>query len=70
MIYIDTNLTHCTLGNGKIAAIYPQVRIGLDVGDNVDMQKLKDFNERLQSFIDKGLNECLIDNNPQKRKEL
>ena len=63
MIYIDCNLTHCNLGNGNIAAIYPDIRIGMDVNDNVDVVKLRDFQTRLQKFMDKGLNDCLIYNN-------
>lgn len=59
MIYIDLNLNHCNLGNGKIAAIFPEVRIGMDVNDNVDVVKLRDFQTRLQQFIDEGLNDCL-----------
>jgi len=48
MIYIDCNLTHCNLGNGRIAAIYPDIRIGMDVNDNVDVVKLRDFQTKLQ----------------------
>lgn len=62
MIYIDMNLNHCVMGNGKIAAIFPEVRMGMDVNDNVDVAKMRDFQTKLQQFIDKGLNECLIDN--------
>lgn len=41
MIYIDLNLEHCEKSNGEIAVVYPRVRIGVDVNDNLDMGKLR-----------------------------
>ena len=59
MIYIDVGLNHVTNGYGDISAIYPEVRIGLNVEDNVDKEKLNLFKEKLALYIDRGLNECL-----------
>lgn len=70
MIYIDCNLTHCNLGNGNIAAIYPDIRIGMDVNDNVDVVKLRDFQTKLQQFMDKGLNSCIIGTKNNATEEL
>lgn len=59
MIYIDVGLNHVTNAIDPISAIFPEVRIGLDVEDNVDKEKLRMFKEKLALYIDRGLNECL-----------
>ena len=70
MIFVDLNLDHLTLSNGHISYINPNVKIGVDVDDNVDIEKLRTFKDKLQLYIDRGLNECLIDNKNQQREEL
>lgn len=59
MIYLDVNLNNLCYSDNHIGYIYPQVRIGMDCSDNVDVQKMRDFQKRLQTYIEKGLNECL-----------
>jgi len=43
MIYLDINLDHLCTSNNNIGCVYPNVRIGMDCADNVDVQKLRDF---------------------------
>lgn len=60
MLYIDLNLEHCEKSSGEIAVVYPHVRIGMDVKDNFDVERLRAFNERLQRFLYEGINKCLV----------
>ena len=64
MLYIDLNLEHCEKSSGEIAVVYPHVRIGMDVKDNFDVERLRAFNERLQQFLYEGINGCLNNNKP------
>lgn len=43
MIYLDINLNNLCGSDNHIGCIYPNVRIGMDCTDNVDVQKLRDF---------------------------
>ena len=60
MIYLSCDLNHCMTARGEIGYVHPTVRIGLDASDNVDVQKLRDFQTKLQHYIEKGLNDCLV----------
>lgn len=60
MLYIDLNLEHCEKSSGEIAVVYPHVRIGMDVKDNFDVERLRTFNELLQQFLYEGINKCLV----------
>lgn len=59
MIYLDVSIDHlCSCGD-TIGCVHPNVRITVDVGDNVNLEMMNDFKNRLERYIDKGLNECL-----------
>ena len=60
MIYLDINLDHLCTSDNHIGCIYPNVRIGMDCSDNVDVQKMRNFQKNLQRYIERGLNDCLI----------
>ena len=62
MIYLDLHLNNLCGCNGDIGCIYPEVRIGMDCDDNVDVVKLRKFQNNLSRYIDKGLNDCIIHN--------
>ena len=62
MIGIDVVLRELVKSDGCVGYIHPEVKIELDASANVDLPKLKKFSEKLEAFINKGLNECLIEN--------
>lgn len=69
MIYLDINLDHLCTSNNNIGCVYPNVRIGMDCADNVDVQKLRDFQQKLQRYIERGINDCLVLEQPTPTKE-
>ena len=62
MIGIDVVLRELVKADGCVGYLHPEVKIELDAEANVDLPKLKKFREKLEAFINKGLNECLIEN--------
>ena len=45
---------------GKIVSLEPQVNINIDVGDNFDLEKMRDLQEKLVRLLWKGLNDALV----------
>ena len=64
MIGIDVALTDLVRTSDGVGYIHPSVRIVLDTYANVDLQKLRKFKDKLEAYIEKGLNECLVDGIP------
>lgn len=59
MVFIDLNLDQLQRADGRISYIHPNVKIGVDVDDNIDLEKLRDFKTQLQDYLENGLNNCL-----------
>ena len=65
MVFIDLNLDQLQRADGRIAYIHPNVKIGVDVDDNIDLVKLREFKNQLQEYLEYGLNKCLIERKKQ-----
>jgi len=65
MIFIDTNIDHLYGSDGRISYIHPNVKIGVDVDDNIDLEKLREFKNQLQEYLEYGLNNCIAERKKQ-----
>lgn len=59
-MYVSIDLNTVQDGTGKTVYIEPNVNIGIDIKDNVDVSKLRDFQLCMNSYIRDGLNSCLV----------
>lgn len=62
MMYIDVRLDMVKDAYGNIRCVQPIVNMGIDLEDNFDLEKLKDFKRSLEKCLEE-LNYCLTDGN-------
>lgn len=62
MMYIGIDLTQMKDSFGKIRYVHPKVEMSIDVEDNFDTERLKEFKRGLEEYLE-GLNDCLTDEN-------